>query len=164
MANRVLTRFFPSKKLSAFLKRHDKKSAFDLIDLLMDFDIEVIADFIACGNGDMTLDQGYESLDNYIQADEHRSYMSAALDLLCEFDMDKHALSSLGVPAHKIKQRMDQAIEGLAEKVDMNLNEIADKAIESAVEIGNSGDEYQEALNPEVGDNLQNEEGTTSLS
>lgn len=164
MANRVLTRFFPSKKLSAFLKRHDKKSAFDLIDLLMDFDIEVIADFIACGNGDMTLDQGYESLDNYIQADEHRSYMSAALDLLCEFDMDKHALSSLGVPAHKIKQRMDQAIEGLAEKVDMNLNEIADQAIESAMEIGNSGDDSNKALNPEVGDNLQNEEGTTSLS
>ena len=164
MANRVLTRFFPSKKLSAFLKRHGKKSAFDLIDLLMDFDIEVIADFIACGNGDMTLDQGYESLDNYIQADEHRSYMSAALDLLCEFDMDKHALSSLGVPAHKIKQRMDQAIEGLAEKVDMNLNEIADQAIESAVEKGNSIGESQEALNPEVGDNLQNEEGTTSLS
>lgn len=164
MANRVLTRFFPSKKLSAFLKRHGKKSAFDLIDLLMDFDIEVIADFIACGNGDMTLDQGYESLDNYIQADERRSYMSAALDLLCEFDMDKHALSSLGVPAHKIKQRMDQAIEGLAEKVDMNLNEIADKAIESAVEMGNSGDESHKALNPEVGDNLQNEEGTASLS
>lgn len=164
MANRVLTRFFPSKKLSAFLKRHDKKSAFDLIDLLMDFDIDVIADFIACGNGDMTLYQGYESLDNYIQADESRSYMSAALDLLCEFDMDKHALSSLGVPAHKIKQRMDQAIEGLAEKVDMNLNEIADKAIESAVEKGNSSDESQEALNPEVGNNLHNEEGTTSLS
>ena len=164
MANRVLTRFFPSKKLSSFLKRHGKKSAFDLIDLLMDFDIEVIADFIACGNGDMTLDQGYESLDNYIQADEHRSYMSAALDLLCEFDMDKHALSSLGVPAHKIKQRMDQAIEGLAEKVDMNLNEIADQAIESAVEMGNSGDDSHKALNPEVGDNLQNEEGTTSLS
>ena len=164
MANRVLTRFFPSKKLSAFLKRHGKKSAFDLIDLLMDFDIEVIADFIACGNGDMTLDQGYESLDNYIQADEHRSYMSAALDLLCEFDMDKHALSSLGVPAHKIKQRMDQAIEGLAEKVDMNLNEIADQAIESAVAKGNSSDESHEALYPEVGDNLQNEEGTTSLS
>ena len=163
MANRVLTRFFPSKKLSAFLKRHGKKSAFDLIDLLMDFDIEVIADFIACGNGDMTLDQGYESLDNYIQADERRSYMSAALDLLCEFDMDKHALSSLGVPAHKIKQRMDQAIEGLAAKVDMNLNEIADKAIESAVEMGNSSDESHKALNPEVGNNLQNEEGTISL-
>ena len=163
MANRVLTRFFPSKKLSAFLKRHDKKSAFDLIDLLMDFDIDVIADFISCGNGDMTLDQGYESLDNYIQADESRSYMSAALDLLCEFDMDKHALSSLGVPAHKIKQRMDQAIEGLAEKVDMNLNEIADQAIESAVEKGNSSDEYHEVLNPEVGNNLQNEEGTISL-
>ena len=160
MANRVLTRFFPSKKLSAFLKRHDKKSAFDLIDLLMDFDIEVIADFIACGNRDMTLDQGYESLDNYIQADEHRSYMSAALDLLCEFDMDKHALSSLGVPAHKIKQRMDQAIEGLAEKVDMNLNEIADQAIESAMEIGNSGDDSNKALNPEVGDNLQNDSYT----
>ena len=164
MANRVLTRFFPSKKLSAFLKRHDKKSAFDLIDLLMDFEIDVIADFIACGNGDMTLDQGYDKLDDYIQADERRSYMSAALDLLCEFDMDKHALSSLGVPAHKIKQRMDQAIEGLAEKVDMNLNEIADQAIESAVEMGNSGDESHKALNPEVGDNLQNEEGTTSLS
>ena len=163
MANRVLTRFFPSKKLSSFLKRHGKKSAFDLIDLLMDFDIEVIADFIACGNGDMTLDQGYESLDNYIQADESRSYMSAALDLLCEFDMDKHALSSLGVPAHKIKQRMDQAIEGLAEKVDMNLNEIADQAIESAVEKGNSSDEYHKVLNPEVGNNLQNEEGTTAL-
>ena len=163
MANRVLTRFFPSKKLSAFLKRHDKKSAFDLIDLLMDFDIDVIADFISCGNGDMTLDQGYESLDNYTQADESRSYMSAALDLLCEFDMDKHALSSLGVPAHKIKQRMDQAIEGLAEKVDMNLNEIADQAIESAVEKGNSSDEYHKVLNPEVGNNLQNEEGTTAL-
>ena len=161
MANRVLTRFFPSKKLSAFLKRHDKKSAFDLIDLLMDFDIDVIADFIACGNGDMTLDQGYESLDNYIQADEHRSYMSAALDLLCEFDMDKHALSSLGVPAHKIKQRMDQAIEGLAEKVDMNLNEIADQAIESAVEKGNSSDEYHKVLNPEVGNNLQNDDNTS---
>ena len=160
MANRVLTRFFPSKKLSAFLKRHDKKSAFDLIDLLMDFDIEVIADFIACGNGDMTLDQGYDSLDNYIQADEHRSYMSAAMDLLCEFDMDKHALSSLGVPAHKIKQRMDQAIEGLAEKIDMNLNEIADQAIESAAETGNSIGESQEALNPEVGDNLQNDSYT----
>ena len=163
MANRVLTRFFPSKKLSAFLKRHDKKSAFDLIDLLMDFEIDVIADFIACGNGDMTLDQGYEKLDDYIQADERRSYMSAALDLLCEFDMDKHALSSLGVPAHKIKQRMDQAIEGLAEKIDMNLNEIADQAIESAVEKGNSSDEYHKVLNPEVGNNLQNEEGTISL-
>ena len=163
MASRVLTRFFPSKKLSAFLKRHDKKSAFDLIDLLMDFDIDVIADFIACGNGNMTLDQGYETLDNYIQADEHRSYMSAALDLLCEFDMDKHALSSLGVPAHKIKQRMDKAIEGLAEKVDMNLNEIADQAIESAVEMGNSSDESHKVLNPEVGNNLQNEEGTISL-
>ena len=163
MANRVLTRFFPSKKLSAFLKRHDKKSAFDLIDLLMDFDIDVIADFIACGNGDMTLDQGYESLDNYIQADEHRSYMSAALDLLCEFDMDKHALSSLGVPAHKIKERMDKAIEGLAEKVELNLNEIANQAIESAVEVG-TDDKTYEALNPEVGNNLQNEEGTTSLS
>ena len=164
MANRVLTRFFPSKKLSAFLKRHDKKSAFDLIDLLMDFEIDVIADFIACGNGDMTLDQGYDKLDDYIQADEHRSYMSAALDLLCEFDMDKHALSSLGVPAHKIKQRMDKAIEGLAEKIDMNLNEIADQAIESAAETGNSIGESQEALNPAVGNNLQNEEGTTSLS
>ena len=163
MANRVLTRFFPSKKLSAFLKRHDKKSAFDLIDLLMDFEIDVIADFIACGNGDMTLDQGYDKLDDYIQADEHRSYMSAALDLLCEFDMDKHALSSLGVPAHKIKQRMDQAIEGLAEKVDMNLNEIADQAIESAEEMGNSSDESHKVLNPEVGNNLQNEEGTISL-
>ena len=129
----------------------------------MDFHVGVIADGIACGNGDMTLDQGYESLDNYIQADEHRSYMSAALDLLCEFDMDKHALSSLGVPAHKIKQRMDQAIEGLAEKVDMNLNEIADQAIESAVEKGNSSDEYHKVLNPEVGNNLQNEEGTISL-
>ena len=160
MANRVLTRFFPSKKLAAFLKRHDKKSAFDLIDLLMDFEIDVIADFIACGNGDMTLDQGYDKLDDYIQADEHRSYMSAALDLLCEFDMDKHALSSLGVPAHKIKQRMDQAIEGLAEKIDMNLNEIADKAIESAGETGNSIGESQEALNPEVGDNLQNDSYT----
>ena len=163
MASRVLTRFFPSKKLAAFLKRHDKKSAFDLIDLLMDFDIDVIADFISCGNGDMTLDQGYETLDNYIQADESRSYMSAALDLLCEFDMDKHALSSLGVPAHKIKQRMDQAIEGLAEKVDINLNEIADQAIESAVEKGNSSDEYHKVLNPEVGNNLQNEEGIISL-
>ena len=108
----------------------------------------------------MTLDQGYDKLDDYIQADEHRSYMSAALDLLCEFDMDKHALSSLGVPAHKIKQRMDQAIEGLAEKIDMNLNEIADQAIESAAETGNSIGEYQEALNPEVGDNLQNDNYT----
>lgn len=132
MANRVLTRFFPSKKLSAFLKRHDKKSAFDLIDLLMDFDIDVIADFIACGNGDMTLDQGYESLDNYIQADESRSYMSAALDLLCEFDMDKHALSSLGVPAQKIKERMDKAIEGIAEKFEDKLNGLADSAIDAA--------------------------------
>ena len=132
MANRVLTRFFPSKKLSAFLKRHDKKSAFDLIDLLMDFDIDVIADFSACGNGDMTLDQGYESLDNYIQADEHRSYMSAALDLLCEFDMDKHALSSLGVPAQKIKERMDKAIEGIAEKFEDKLNGLADSAIDAA--------------------------------
>ena len=164
MANRVLTRFFPSKKLAAFLKRHDKKSVFDLIDLLMDFDIDVIADFISCGNGDMTLDQGYDKLDDYIQADGSRSYMSAALDLLCEFDMDKHALSSLGVPAHKIKQRMDQAIEGLAEKVDMNLNEIANQAIESAVEMGNSSEETHKVLNPEVGNNLQNEEGTTSLS
>ena len=163
MASRVLTRFFPSKKLAAFLKRHDKKSAFDLIDLLMDFDIDVIADFISCGNGDMTLDQGYETLDNYIQADESRSYMSAALDLLCEFDMDKHALSSLGVPAHKIKQRMDQAIEGLAEKIDMNLNEIPDQTIELAVQKGNSSDEYHKVLNPEVGNNLQNEEGIISL-
>ena len=46
----------------------------------------------------------------------------------------------------------------------MNLNEIADKAIESAVEMGNSSDESRKALNPEVGNNLQNEEGTTSLS
>ena len=163
MANRVLTRFFPSKKLSAFLKRHDKKSAFDLIDLLMDFEIDVIADFIACGNGDMTLDQGYDKLDDYIQADEHRSYMSAALDLLCEFDMDKHALSSLGVPAHKIKARMDKAIEGLAQKVELNLNDIADQAIESAVDVGTDYDKPYEALNPEVGDNLMDEQGATTL-
>ena len=79
-----------------------------------------------------TLDQGYESLDNYIQADERRSYMSAALDLLCEFDMDKHALSSLGVPAQKIKERMDKAIEGIAEKFEDKLNGLADSAIDAA--------------------------------
>ena len=163
MANRVLTRFFPSKKLSAFLKRHDKKSVFDLIDLLMDFEIDVIADFIACGNGDMTLDQGYEKLDDYIQADEHRSYMSAALDLLCEFDMDKHALSSLGVPAHKIKDRMDKAIEGLAQKVELNLNDIANQAIESAVDVGADSDKTYEALDPEVGYNLMDEQVATPL-
>ena len=163
MANRVLTRFFPSKRLSTFLKRHDKKSAFDLIDLLMDFDIDVIADFIACGNGDMTLDQGYEKLDDYIQADEHRSYMSAALDLLCEFDMDKHALSSLGVPAHKIKDRMDKAIEGLAQKVELNLNDIANQAIESAVDVGADSDKTYEALDPEVGYNLMDEQVATPL-
>ena len=126
----------------------------------MEFDIDVLVDFIAVGNFNCDMDAAYDLLDNYIQADESRSYMSAAMDLLCEFDMDKHALSSLGVPAHKIKQRMDQAIEGLAEKIDMNLNEIADQAIESAAETGNSIGEPQEALNPEVGDNLQNDSYT----
>lgn len=163
MAARVLTTFFPSRKLSQFLKKNEKSNVFDVIDLIMDFDIDVLAEFIAVGNFDCDLDSAYKKLDDYIQADESRSYMSAAMDLLCEFDMDKHALSSLGVPAHKIKQRMDQAIEGLAEKVDMNLNEIADQAIESAEEMGNSSDESHKVLNPEVDNNLQNEEGTTAL-
>ena len=58
--------------------------------------------------------------------------MSAAMDLLCEFDMDKHALSSLGVPAQKIKERMDKAIEGIAEKFEDKLNGLADSAIDAA--------------------------------
>lgn len=132
MAARVLTTFFPSRKLSQFLKKNEKSNVFDVIDLIMDFDIDVLAEFIAVGNFDCDLDSAYKKLDDYIQADESRSYMSAAMDLLCEFDMDKHALSSLGVPAHKIKERMDKAIEGIAEKFEDKLNGLADSAIDAA--------------------------------
>ena len=132
MAARVLTTFFPSRKLSQFLKKNEKSNVFDVIDLIMDFDIDVLAEFIAVGNFDCDLDSAYKKLDDYIQADENRSYMSAAMDLLCEFDMDKHALSSLGVPAQKIKERMDKAIEGIAEKFEDKLNGLADSAIDAA--------------------------------
>ena len=132
MAARVLTTFFPSRKLSQFLKKNEKSNVFDVIDLIMDFDIDVLAEFIAVGNFDCDLDSAYKKLDDYIQADESRSYMSAAMDLLCEFDMDKHALSSLGVPAQKIKERMDKAIEGIAEKFEDKLNGLADSAIDAA--------------------------------
>lgn len=126
---RVLTKFFPSRGVSKFIKKHDKNSVFDVIDLLMSFDIDILAEFIATGNPNMTLDQAYDALDNYIQADESRSFMSTAMTLLVEFDMDKHALSSLGIPASKIKERMDTAIEGLADKFNGSLNDMADNAI-----------------------------------
>ena len=57
---------------------------------------------------------------------------------------------------------MDKAIEGLAEKVELNLNEIANQAIESAVEVG-TDDKTYEALNPEVGYNLENEQEITPV-
>ena len=144
---RVLTKFFPSKAISSFLKRHDKKNVFDIIDLIMEFDIDVLVDFIAVGNFNCDMDAAYDLLDNYIQADESRSYMSAAMDLLCEFDMDKHALSSLGVPAQKIKERMDKAIEGISEKFDDKLNSLADSAINAAEESNTQDSDEEESDN-----------------
>lgn len=144
---RVLTKFFPSKAISSFLKRHDKKNVFDIIDLIMEFDIDVLVDFIAVGNFNCDMDAAYDLLDNYIQADESRSYMSAAMDLLCEFDMDKHALSSLGVPAQKIKERMDKAIEGISEKFDDKLNSLADSAINAAEESNTQDSDKEESDN-----------------
>ena len=149
MAARVLTTFFPSRKLSQFLKKNEKSNVFDVIDLIMDFDIDVLAEFIAVGNFDCDLDSAYKKLDDYIQADESRSYMSAAMDLLCEFDMDKHVLSSLGVPAQKIKERMDKAIEGIAEKFEDKLNGLADSAIDAA-ESSDTPSEDTEETTPQV--------------
>ena len=106
-----------------------------------------IVDFIAVGNFNCDMDAAYDLLDNYIQADESRSYMSAAMDLLCEFDMDKHALSSLGVPAQKIKERMDKAIEGISEKFDDKLNSLADSAINAAEESNTQDSDEEESDN-----------------
>ena len=126
---RVLTKFFPSRAISRFLKKYDKKSVFDIVDLLMTFDIDTMAEFICVGNPEMDLDAAYNKLDDYIQADESRSFMSTAMTLLVEFDMDKHVLTSLGVPASKIKERMDESIAELSTKFDSSLNEVADNAV-----------------------------------
>lgn len=126
---RVLTKFFPSRAISRFLKKYDKKSVFDIVDLLMTFDIDTMAEFICVGNPEMDLDAAYNKLDDYIQTDESRSFMSTAMALLVEFDMDKHVLTSLGVPASKIKERMDESIAELSTKFDSSLNEAADNAV-----------------------------------
>lgn len=126
---RVLTKFFPSRAISRFLKKYDKKSVFDIVDLLMTFDIDTMAEFICVGNPEMDLDAAYNKLDDYIQTDESRSFMSTAMTLLVEFDMDKHVLTSLGVPASKIKERMDESIAELSTKFDSSLNEAADNAV-----------------------------------
>lgn len=126
---RVLTKFFPSRAISRFLKKYDKKSVFDIVDLLMTFDIDTMAEFICVGNPEMDLDAAYNKLDDYIQTDESRSFMSTAMTLLVEFDMDKHVLTSLGVPASKIKERMDESIAELSTKFDSSLNEVADNAV-----------------------------------
>lgn len=126
---RVLTKFFPSRAISRFLKKYDKKSVFDIVDLLMTFDIDTMAEFICVGNPEMDLDAAYAKLDDYIQTDESRSFMSTAMTLLVEFDMDKHVLTSLGVPASKIKERMDESIAELSAKFDSSLNDVADNAV-----------------------------------
>lgn len=109
MSARKLTTRFMSFDVAQFEKAN-KCSVVDALDI-GNLEVNKLARLIKLGNHNMTEEQAYEKLDDYLYADENNSLISAFLDLVEELDRDLRILKTCGVSVADLKERMFKSIK-----------------------------------------------------
>lgn len=125
--NRVLTSRFGSYRIGQYEKKTGK-SILDLVTM-SNFEVNRLALLVKLGSPEISMDddeKAYEKIDNYLQASENNSLITAFIDVINELNMDMKILGN--VKLDSFKEKLNNKVNELSEKLeniedeDLNIN------------------------------------------
>ena len=109
----ILAKKFGTYKIGQYEKKTGK-SVMDLLDI-GNLEVSKIAEIIKLGNefpkGTDADEMAYEKLDNYLEANEDNSVITAFFDLIEDLDRDLKIMRSCGLKVSDIKEQFKAEIE-----------------------------------------------------
>ena len=125
--NRVLTSKFGSYRIG----QYEKKTGKSILDLISmgNFEVNKLALLVKLGSPEISMDdneKAYEKIDNYLQASENNSLITAFIDVINELNMDMKILGN--VKLDSFKKKLNNKVNELSEKLeniedeDLNIN------------------------------------------
>lgn len=109
----MLAKKFGTYKIGQYEKRTGK-GVMDLLDI-GNLEVSKIAEIIKLGNdfpkGTDADEMAYEKLDNYLEASEDNSVITAFFDLIEDLDRDLKIMRSCGLKVSDIKKQFKEEIE-----------------------------------------------------
>lgn len=125
--NRVLTSRFGSYRIG----QYEKKTGKSILDLISmgNFEVNKLALLVKLGSPEISMDddeKAYEKIDNYLQASENNSLITAFIDVINELNMDMKILGN--VKLDSFKEKLNNKVNELSEKLeniedeDLNIN------------------------------------------
>ena len=125
--SRVLTSRFGSYRIGQYEKKTGK-SILDLVTM-SNFEVNRLALLVKLGSPEISMDddkKAYEKIDNYLQASENNSLITAFIDVINELNMDMKILGN--VKLDSFKEKLNNKVNELSEKLeniedeDLNIN------------------------------------------
>ena len=125
--SRVLTSRFGSYRIG----QYEKKTGKSILDLISmgNFEVNKLALLVKLGSPEISMDddeKAYEKIDNYLQASENNSLITAFIDVINELNMDMKILGN--VKLDSFKEKLNNKVNELSEKLeniedeDLNIN------------------------------------------
>lgn len=119
---RKLTKRFTTYSVNQFEKAR-KCAIVDALDV-GNLEVNKITALIQVGNGkDFTEEQACEKLDEYLDADDDRSIISAYIDLLEELDRDLRVLKACGIKIDDLRKQFEDEIKNRTDPKNLPSNE-----------------------------------------
>ena len=115
--NRVLTSRFGSYRIG----QYEKKTGKSILDLISmgNFEVNKLALLVKLGSPEISMDddeKAYEKIDNYLQASENNSLITAFIDVINELNMDMKILGN--VKLDSFKEKLNNKVNELSEKLE----------------------------------------------
>ena len=115
--NRLLTSRFGSYRIG----QYEKKTGKSILDLVTmgNFEVNRLALLVKLGSPEISMDddeKAYEKIDNYLQASEDNSLITAFIDVINELNMDMKILGK--VKFDSFKDKLNSKVNELSEKLD----------------------------------------------
>ena len=125
--SRVLTSRFGSYRIG----QYEKKTGKSILDLISmgNFEVNKLALLVKLASPEICMDddeKAYEKIDNYLQASENNSLITAFIDVINELNMDMKILGN--VKLDSFKEKLNNKVNELSEKLeniedeDLNIN------------------------------------------
>ena len=115
--SRVLTSRFGSYRIG----QYEKKTGKSILDLISmgNFEVNKLALLVKLGSPEISMDddeKAYEKIDNYLQASENNSLITAFIDVINELNMDMKILGN--VKLDSFKEKLNNKVNELSEKLE----------------------------------------------
>ena len=115
--NRVLTSRFGSYRIG----QYEKKTGKSILDLISmgNFEVNKLALLVKLGSPEISMDddeKAYEKIDNYLQASENNSLITAFIDVINELNIDMKILGN--VKLDSFKEKLNNKVNELSEKLE----------------------------------------------